>query len=56
MKIILTQEVPTWVPPRRCGRGQDGYGRNYLVPQGLAILATKGAEKQIATSSGLARS
>ena len=25
----------------------DGYGRNYLLPQGLAILATPGALKQV---------
>ncbi|MGB7875845.1 MAG: 50S ribosomal protein L9 [Anaerolineales bacterium] len=25
----------------------DGYGRNYLVPQGLAVLATPGALKQV---------
>lgn len=24
----------------------DGYGRNYLIPQGLAVLATPGAVKQ----------
>ena len=24
----------------------DGYGRNYLVPKGMAMLATKGAETQ----------
>jgi large subunit ribosomal protein L9 len=24
----------------------DGYGRNYLVPRGLAIVATAGAERQ----------
>jgi large subunit ribosomal protein L9 len=27
-------------------RVADGYGRNYLVPQGLAVLATPGALKQ----------
>ena len=26
---------------------KGGYGRNYLLPRGLAILATRGAEKQI---------
>jgi large subunit ribosomal protein L9 len=28
---------------------RDGYGRNYLLPQGKAIVATKGAQKQVAT-------
>jgi len=26
---------------------KDGYGRNYLLPQGFAILATQGALKQV---------
>ena len=25
---------------------KDGYGRNYLLPRGLAIVATRGAQKQ----------
>ncbi|MBK8821752.1 MAG: 50S ribosomal protein L9 [Anaerolineales bacterium] len=25
----------------------DGYGRNFLIPQGLAVLATEGALKQV---------
>ena len=28
---------------------RDGYGRNFLLPQGKAITSTKGAEKQVAT-------
>ena len=27
---------------------KDGYGRNYLIPQGLAIVASKAALKQLA--------
>jgi large subunit ribosomal protein L9 len=34
---------------------KDGYGRNYLLPQGFAILWTKGGEKQV-TSIKRARS
>ena len=49
MKIILTQEVANLGAPGDVVEVKDGFGRNYLVPQGLAILATKGAEKQIAT-------
>ena len=33
---------------------KDGYGRNYLLPQGFAIGWTKGAEKQVQSSSGRA--
>jgi len=46
MKVLLVQDV------YKLGRAGDvkkvanGYGRNYLIPQGLAILATPGAMKQ----------
>lgn len=49
MKLILTQDVPSLGSPGDVVEVKDGYGRNYLVPQGFAIVATKGAEKQIAT-------
>ena|ERR1700712_38357 len=49
MKIILTQDVANLGAPGDIVEVKDGYGRNYLLPQGLAILATKGAEKQIGT-------
>jgi large subunit ribosomal protein L9 len=49
MKLILTQDVPNLGAPGDVVEVKDGYGRNYLVPQGFAILATKGAEKQVAT-------
>ena len=48
MKLILTQEVANLGDPGDLVEVKDGYGRNYLVPQGLAILATRGAEKQVA--------
>jgi len=46
MKVLLVQDV------YKLGRAGDvkkvanGYGRNYLIPQGMAILATPGAMKQ----------
>jgi large subunit ribosomal protein L9 len=49
MKLILTQDVVNLGAPGDIVEVKDGYGRNYLVPQGLAILATRGAEKQVAT-------
>ena len=49
MKLILTQDVTGLGAPGDVVEVAPGYGRNYLVPQGLAILATRGAEKQIAT-------
>jgi len=49
MKLILTQEVTGLGAPGDVVEVKDGYGRNFLVPQGLAIAATRGAEKQVAT-------
>jgi large subunit ribosomal protein L9 len=49
MKLILTQEVTGLGAPGDIVEVADGYGRNYLVPHGFAMKATKGAEKQIAT-------
>ncbi len=49
MKLILTREVSGLGAPGDIVEVADGYGRNYLVPHGLAMKATKGAEKQIAT-------
>ena len=49
MKVILTQEVGTLGSPGDVVEVRNGYGRNYLLPQGLAIPASKGAEKQITT-------
>jgi len=49
MKIILTQEVSGLGTPGDIVEVKDGYGRNYLLPQGFAIVWSKGAEKQVAT-------
>jgi len=49
MKLILTQEVTGLGTPGDVVEVKDGYGRNYLVPRGLAVAWTKGAEKQIAS-------
>ena len=48
MRLILTADVPNLGAPGDIVEVKDGYGRNYLVPRGLATPATKGAEKQIA--------
>jgi len=47
MKIILTQEVSGLGAPGDVVEVKDGYGRNYLLPQGFAIKWTRGAEKQV---------
>jgi large subunit ribosomal protein L9 len=47
MKIIMTQEVTGLGAPGDVVEVKDGYGRNYLLPQGFAIPWTRGAEKQV---------
>lgn len=49
MKIILTQEITGLGTPGDVVEVKDGYGRNYLLPQGFAIRWTRGAEKQVGT-------
>jgi large subunit ribosomal protein L9 len=49
MKLILTHEVANLGAPGDVVEVKDGYGRNYLLPRGFAIVWTKGAEKQIET-------
>ena len=49
MKLILTTDVPGLGGPGDIVEVRDGYGRNFLLPQGKAITSTKGAEKQVAT-------
>ena len=47
MEVVLKQDV------KRLGKKDDlvdvspGYGRNYLLPRGLAILATKGQKTRV---------
>jgi large subunit ribosomal protein L9 len=48
MKLILLKEVPGLGVSGDTVEVKDGYGRNYLLPQGLAFKATKGAERQVA--------
>jgi len=47
MKLILTQEVTGLGAPGDVVEVKDGYGRNYLVPRGLATRWTRGGEKQV---------
>jgi large subunit ribosomal protein L9 len=47
MKLILTQEVNGLGGPGDVVDVAGGYGRNYLVPRGLAMRWTRGGEKQI---------
>ena len=47
MKIILKKDVPGLGYKDEVLTVKDGYGRNYLLPQCLAVLATEKAIKQL---------
>ena len=46
MKVILTQDVENLGEEGDVVIVKDGYGRNYLIPRGLARVATEGAVRQ----------
>ena len=46
MKVILRADVDGVGKKGDICDVASGFGRNYLVPKGLALIATKGAEKQ----------
>jgi large subunit ribosomal protein L9 len=48
MKLILTQQVTGLGEPGDIVEVKDGYGRNFLMPRGLAIRWSKGGESQVA--------
>ena len=47
MKLILTTAVDKLGLAGDIVEVKDGYGRNYLVPRGLALKWTRGAEKTV---------
>ncbi|OFE18394.1 50S ribosomal protein L9 [Humibacillus sp. DSM 29435] len=47
MKLILTHEVTGLGAAGDIVEVKDGYGRNYLMPRGLATPWTKGGQKQV---------
>ncbi len=46
MKLILTQEVEGLGAAGDVVEVKDGYGRNFLMPRGVAIRWTRGGERQ----------
>jgi large subunit ribosomal protein L9 len=46
MKVLLLKDVYKLGRAGEIKRVAAGYGRNYLLPQGLAVLATEGATRQ----------
>ena len=47
MKLILTHEVSGLGTAGDIVTVKDGYGRNFLLPRGLAVAWSKGGEKQV---------
>ena len=47
MKLILTNEVAGLGSAGDVVEVKDGYGRNFLLPRGLATQWTKGGQKQV---------
>lgn len=45
MQVILKQDVPNLGHANEMVTVKSGYARNYLVPKGLAIVATESARK-----------
>lgn len=54
MKIILRQDVPKLGEKGTVQTVADGYARNYLIPQGFAVLATAGELKTLAENQKVA--
>lgn len=48
MELILKQDVENLGFKDDVVQVKNGYGRNFLIPQGLAILATPSAKKVLA--------
>lgn len=48
MKVILKQNIPSLGYKDDIVDVKDGYGRNYLIPQGLAVIASNAALKVLA--------
>lgn len=47
MKIVLQKKVESLGVPGDLVEVADGYARNYLLPRGLAVKASKGALKHV---------
>jgi large subunit ribosomal protein L9 len=45
MEIILLQDVPKLGHKDDLVKVKDGYGRNYLIPRGMAVAASSSAKK-----------
>jgi large subunit ribosomal protein L9 len=48
MEVILKEDIPGVGYKNDLVTVKNGYGRNYLIPKGLAVLATETAKKVLA--------
>ena len=48
MEIILKEDIQNLGYKNDIVKVKDGYGRNYLIPQGKAVIATESAKKILA--------
>lgn len=48
MKVILKEDVKTLGKKGKVCEVSDGYGRNFLIPRGLAVEATQGNVQDLA--------
>lgn len=51
MEIILKQDVQNLGNKDEIVKVKNGYARNYLIPQGLAVTATESAKKVLAENT-----
>ncbi len=51
MEIILKQDVQNLGNKDEIVKVKNGYARNYLIPQGIAITATEAAKKILAENT-----
>ena len=51
MKVLLIKDVYKLGRAGDVKKVADGYGRNFLIPQGLAVLATAGALNRLSVSA-----
>src|SRR6476620_8185817 len=54
MKVLFKKDVPDVARAGQVKDVADGYARNYLIPRGLAVVATSGALKQVADVQAVA--
>lgn len=54
MRVILKQEVPNLGEAGDIVSVKPGFGRNYLIPRGLAIAASEGSVRQVEHQNSVA--